>query len=106
MRRALRGIVPTEVLERKRKAFVSHGPLRHIRGAQEKLETLFADPLTAECGLIDQREFLSAFRRALAGEMKWISHVTNTIEVELWLRGLGAERAGGQSGHLQSLRDQ
>jgi asparagine synthase (glutamine-hydrolysing) len=100
MRRAMRGIVPSEVLERKRKAFVSRGPLGHIQGAQEKVEELFAAPLTAEFGLIDRRRFLAAFHAELAGEMKWMSHLTNAIEVELWLRGLTASPLGSLRGHI------
>jgi asparagine synthase (glutamine-hydrolysing) len=97
MRRALRGIVPEEVLERKRKAFVSHGPLSHLRDARKKVEALFADPLVAKYDFIDRRQFLSAIDTELVGEMKWISHLTKAIDVELWLQALRTQRSSPRS---------
>jgi asparagine synthase (glutamine-hydrolysing) len=88
MRRALNGIVPTEILERKRKAFISHGPITDLRNSQEKIRNLFSNPLVADCGLIDRDKFLHAFHEGLAGDLKWVAHLSKTIEMELWLRGL------------------
>jgi len=90
MRRALREIVPVEILERKRKAYISHGPLTGLRTAREKIEELFSNPLSAEYGLIDRDEFLRAFRSELAGELRWIGALAKTIGIELWLRSLRA----------------
>jgi asparagine synthase (glutamine-hydrolysing) len=97
MRRALQGIVPTEVLERRRKAFVSRGPISRIRDAQHKIEHLFSESLVARCGLIDRDAFLLALRTELSSDMKWVRHMTNTIEAELWLRGRGRQRSGNRS---------
>jgi asparagine synthase (glutamine-hydrolysing) len=91
MRRALREIVPEIILERKRKAYISHGPLAQLRGSHQKIEALFSAPLSSKWGLIDQRKFLTAFRLELAGELKWVGHLTKTIGVELWLRSLDAQ---------------
>jgi asparagine synthase (glutamine-hydrolysing) len=101
MRRALQGIVPTEVLERRRKAFVSRGPISRIRAAQHKIEHLFAESLVASCGLIDREAFLLALHTEPLGDMKCLRNVTNTIEAELWLRGRKEQRLASRS-HAQS----
>jgi asparagine synthase (glutamine-hydrolysing) len=90
MRRALRGIVPQELLERKRKAYRSRSSVAELRSAQRKIEAMFSLPLSAELGLIDQDRFLKAFRAELQGDMKWIGALTKTIGIELWLRSLKA----------------
>jgi asparagine synthase (glutamine-hydrolysing) len=91
MRRALRHIVPAEILERKRKARISRSPITNLRAAQHDIERLFADSLAAEHGLIDKDRFLAALRTELTGQMKWIAHLTRAIKVELWLRSLAAK---------------
>ncbi|WP_158792085.1 asparagine synthase-related protein [Granulicella sp. L60] len=88
MRRALRGIIPTEVLERRRKAFVSRGLTAHLQKGRPTIEKLFADSLLAEYGLVDSRKIQAALQAALSGEMAWIGHLTRAIDIEIWLRGL------------------
>jgi asparagine synthase (glutamine-hydrolysing) len=89
MRRALKEIVPTEILERKRKAFISRGPIAHLRDSQPQVFDLFANPLLAAYGFIDRDKFLRAFQAELAGGLKWVGHLTKAISLELWLRSLG-----------------
>ncbi|MBB6144389.1 asparagine synthase (glutamine-hydrolyzing) [Silvibacterium bohemicum] len=93
MRRALEGIVPAEVLERKRKAFVSQAPIIHLREGRQRIEKLLSDPLISQYGIVHQAKLLSAFRAALTGETKWVCHVTRAIEAEVWLQGLRAQAA-------------
>jgi asparagine synthase (glutamine-hydrolysing) len=88
MRRALKGIVPIEVLERKRKACISRGPLFVLRNAHQKIEELFSDSFCADCGLIDRDKFLRAFRSGIRGDLKWIGQLTRTIGLELWLHSI------------------
>jgi asparagine synthase (glutamine-hydrolysing) len=90
MRRALKGIVPDEILERKRKAFMSHGPIAGLRNAQQKIRDLLADSLSVEYGLIDRDQFLLAFENELTGNLEKIGQIARTISVELWLRSLKA----------------
>lgn len=91
MRRALKEIVPAEILERKRKAFISRGPITHLRDSQRQVFDLFANPLLAAYGYIERDTFLRAFQAELAGGLKWVGHLTKAISLELWLRGLGAQ---------------
>jgi asparagine synthase (glutamine-hydrolysing) len=90
MRRALQGIVPIEVLERKRKACLSRGPIAEFRRSQQKIERLFSNALSVEYGLVDRDKFLFAFRAELSGDLRWIAQLTRTIGIELWLRSLEA----------------
>jgi asparagine synthase (glutamine-hydrolysing) len=53
MRRALTGIVPEQVLERRRKASIIRGPLALIQREFQTLKALFAEPLIARYGLVD-----------------------------------------------------
>ena len=97
MRRALKEIVPVEILERKRKAFVSHSPLTNLRNAQQRIEELFSHPLSADFGFIDRPRFLQAFRGELAGDLKWIAPLTRAIGLELWLRSLRASNVSARN---------
>jgi asparagine synthase (glutamine-hydrolysing) len=90
MRRALKGIVPTELLERKRKAFISRAPLSNLRDYQKLIEDLFSGSELAKGGFIYEETFKDELRNALAGQVTWISHLHQTISLELWLRSLFA----------------
>jgi asparagine synthase (glutamine-hydrolysing) len=93
MRRALRTIVPTEILERKRKAYISRGPIANLRAAKQDIDELFSDSLASRYGLVDKDQFLKAFHTELAGETMWIAHLTRAIKAELWLRSLVVQQA-------------
>ena len=93
MRRALGSVVPTPILERKRKAYISRGPIADLRSARQDIEELFSDSLAASYGLLDREQFLEAFHNELTGETKWIAHLTRAIKVELWLRSLAVQHA-------------
>lgn len=88
MRRALKNCVPEQILERKRKAFISRSPLLRLRNAKNKIHDLFAASCLGEQGLVDPRVFLQAFDNELAGDLKWISHLNRTITAELWLQSI------------------
>ena len=81
------------VLERKRKAFISRGPLANLRNARSEIENLFSGSLLAEEHLIDRDIFLKEFHQEVDGRKQWTGHLTRTISMELWLRGLSAQLA-------------
>lgn len=87
MRRALRGIVPSAILERPRKGFILRGPLALLRDRQREMAQLF-EPLS---GPIDYLIDRSAFERALGvirggTELKWMPSAMRTIDLAIWLR--------------------
>ena len=88
MRRALKRIVPPEILERKRKAQISRRPIVNLRSAHQRIEELFANPLSSDAGLVDRDKFLLAFRSELAGDLRWVGPLIKTISIELWLQSL------------------
>lgn len=90
MRRALRGIVPSEVLDRKRKGYISRGPLARLRANSHRLEELFVHSMSVEYSYVDLHAFLDCLRSEITGEMKWIKPLMSTVALELWLRGLKA----------------
>ncbi len=86
MRRALRGIVPNEILERRRKAFQLRAPLSAIQAAQEKLERLISTSIIADIGFIDVDTFLSELRSTANGQPGACHAILRVIAYELWLR--------------------
>jgi len=86
MRRALRGIVPQEILERPRKAFQIHAPLDALRKADSKLERMFADSVLSTAGFVDCHALGRAFRSAIAGDVVSMQALYRAIALEIWLR--------------------
>jgi asparagine synthase (glutamine-hydrolysing) len=90
MRRALREIVPTEILERRRKAFLIRGPLALLQESRGKIEALFADSCAVDRGFIDPAAFRSSLQLTVQGvDHKWRRALMNTVSFELWLRAQG-----------------
>lgn len=93
MRRALKDIVPTEILERRRKAFVSRAPLLWLQKTREQIEALFADSLAAECGFIDPKALRSSLELTVRGvDQRWNAALMKTIGWELWLNARNGRR--------------
>ena len=86
MRRALRNIVPDEILNRRRKAFQLSGPLRVLDQAQPALERLFSGARLELAGFVDLKELHAALKRTVAGDPKWWQMLLRTVALELWLR--------------------
>jgi asparagine synthase (glutamine-hydrolysing) len=80
MRRALVGIVPDEILGRKRKAFLARAPLNLIPREW---------PVSAEtAGILDPRSFSEALRNARCGQRSRVVPLLRALAVESWLRNL------------------
>jgi asparagine synthase (glutamine-hydrolysing) len=87
MRRALAGIVPPEILERRRKAYVSHGPLATMRKNRNALETILHNSILARLEIIELGSLRSALSNLLDGKdsRQWPS-LMRAIAIELWLK--------------------
>jgi asparagine synthase (glutamine-hydrolysing) len=86
MRRALRGLVPPEILDRKRKAFISRAPIVAIR---EELDGLLLDTsqmVSSDLGIVDRQKFHQHLKQATAGQPVPIVPLLRTFLVEAWLR--------------------
>jgi len=87
MRRAMKDIVPAEILERKRKAYVSRAPIVLIQRSEKRIQALFAESLAAEYGLIDPKPLLSTLSLVARGtDIRWWSALMAAVDIELWLR--------------------
>ena len=87
MRRALRGIVPEEILDRRRKAFIARSPLMAIAQRLPNLQQ--ASPrnmLIGSLGLVDQSIFLETLRRGCEGQPIATLTAVRTLVTEEWLR--------------------
>jgi asparagine synthase (glutamine-hydrolysing) len=91
MRNALRGIVPDEILERRRKAYIVRQPLIALQADRAKIEALLAKPLVVEYGLVIPSRLQTAVRSVCTGHepQLWPS-LLRCISFELWLQALAA----------------
>jgi asparagine synthase (glutamine-hydrolysing) len=88
MRRALVGIVPDELLNRKRKAFVARGPRVAISAHWARLMEISRHMVTNSLGIVDTKAFSEALEHARRGQDVPIIPLIRTIAVEMWLRNL------------------
>jgi asparagine synthase (glutamine-hydrolysing) len=93
MRRAVKDIVPTEILENRRKLFYIKGPLTWLQVNKEQIEAMFADSCTAEYGFIEPKALCTALETTTRGvDPTWCRALMNTISFELWLNSRNGRR--------------
>jgi len=86
MRRALKNIVPIEVLERRRKAYILRGPINLIQRERDWLAVLFRNLRCAEMGLVDPSCLTSVLDSiAREGNPKWMPYLMRLVSFEFWL---------------------
>jgi asparagine synthase (glutamine-hydrolysing) len=88
MRRALAGVVPDEVLNRKRKAFGFRGPLIGTSTEWGDPLDLQRHMLTDVLGIVDAPIFCAAVQMAHQGLEVPVVPVLRTFSLEFWLKGL------------------
>lgn len=86
MRRALAGIVPAELLNRKRKAFVVRGPSSSIAKEWSRLQELGRQMLLSSVGIVDSTRFMKVLQMARQGAEVPIVGVMRALRIEIWLR--------------------
>lgn len=110
MRRALRGIVPTDILSRKSKSFTAHRPLSAVERQWPVLVKALADPLSAEAGYLDKGRFLIALTATRNGKYTkdWM-RLFRAIHLEFWLKDMVRRRLidvrGSWPPHESSMRN-
>lgn len=91
MRRALAPVIPTIVLERRRKAYQLRMPLLTMRHAGNRLESLLSDSALAKVGLINQESLQSHLNLTLrSGEPRWWQALLRATNLELWVKATAA----------------
>ena len=83
MRRALAGIVPEEVLNRRRKGFVVKGAIRLLNSASHDL---LQNMVSSDLGIVDANVLAIAIAHAREGREVSLVALLRTIELERWLR--------------------
>jgi asparagine synthase (glutamine-hydrolysing) len=86
MRRALVGIVPDEILNRKRKAFVARGPLVALSADRPALARFVGHMVSDSLGIVKASQFGDALQRACEGQEMAIVPLMRTLGVEMWVR--------------------
>lgn len=86
MRRALNGIVPKEILNRRRKAFVFAGLLKHAGSRSSALFGAEADSVTSQLRLVDAHRLLALCHDIEHGSEAPVAVLTRTLVLERWLR--------------------
>lgn len=88
MRRALAGILPDELVNRKRKASLARGPLEAISEACTRLATLGRQMTSDALGIVNARAFYAAVQSARHGQTGAVIPLIRTLGIESWLNHL------------------
>jgi asparagine synthase (glutamine-hydrolysing) len=87
MRRALVDIVPGEILNRKRKAYVARSPLAAISADWTRYSEITRHmAASGPLGIVDAKEFLEALQKACLGQAVSTVAILRTLGLERWLR--------------------
>lgn len=88
MRSALAGIVPDEILNRKRKAYVTRAPRRALAAHWKPLQSLTHEMVSESLNVLSSELFRNALEEIRAGKEVPILPVHRTLLIECWLRNL------------------
>jgi asparagine synthase (glutamine-hydrolysing) len=88
MRRALTGIVPDEILNRKRKAFVARSPMIAISSEWDLLVQMTQNMISSSLGIVDSALFREALEQSRHSTEMHILPLIRTLAVEAWLKSV------------------
>lgn len=88
MRRALAGIVPDELLSRRRKAFVARGPRAAICNELSGLAEISEHMISTSLGIVDPKKFAESLSKARYSQEVPVVALIRTLFVESWLTNL------------------
>lgn len=86
MRRSLAEIVPNEILERKRKAFVSRAPILFLSSELQAFNAISHDMISTSLGIIDPDKLRDDVEKASKGNQVPLARLLATFGIERWLR--------------------
>jgi asparagine synthase (glutamine-hydrolysing) len=102
MRRSLRDLVPEELLNRKRKAFVARAPLAAIQRIRTHLMESMEEMVSTASGIIDPKSFAETLESVGRGSEVPLVPLLRTLHIESWLSSL--KRSGVLSGHSSGTK--
>lgn len=86
MRRALRGIVPSEILERKRKAFCARGPMLAVASAGRARQAATKVSTAVAMGVVNQQALNKALNEVVAGNgIEQIGALMRVLNFDSWV---------------------
>jgi asparagine synthase (glutamine-hydrolysing) len=88
MRRALVGIVPDELLNRKRKAYAARAPLAVVSSDWVHLAATTQDMVSGSLGIVDVKGVSEAVHKARMGKETPVVTLMRTLSTENWLKQL------------------
>jgi asparagine synthase (glutamine-hydrolysing) len=88
MRRALAGIVPDALLNRRRKAYVARGSLASLSRQAALLASPGIEMVSASFGMVDGTKLANVLEKARCGQMVPTVNLIRTLQLEKWLRTL------------------
>jgi asparagine synthase (glutamine-hydrolysing) len=88
MRRALVGIVPDEILNRKRKAYLARAPLAAIAKDWAHFAEMTQHMASSSLRIVDANKFSETLQKASHGQEVPTVTVMRTLGIEHWLQGL------------------
>jgi len=91
MHRSLADLIPHEILNRRRKAFVARSPITAIANEWERLSQISSQMLLESRGIVAGPRFAEALCHARRGEEVPIALLLRTIALEDWLRSFPGE---------------
>jgi asparagine synthase (glutamine-hydrolysing) len=104
MRRALKNIVPDEILERRRKGRQTRAPLVAMQLAHGKIDKLFTNALISSSGFVDPDRLRAALELTCNGrDVRWWRPLMRAIGLELWLRSSSCHSVSNTSLPLYQL---
>lgn len=86
MRRALAGIVPDELIKRKRKAFVIRGPLMAITSQFASLAAMTQEMVGGSLGIVDPPGLAVTLNEVRSGGVVAVPSLMRVFGIERWLR--------------------
>jgi asparagine synthase len=92
MRRALVGIVPDDLLNRKRKAFVVRAPIAAISREWPRLMEIATAMVSASIGIVDPQRLVDALEKVRHGKDASTIPLMRAFGVESWLQHLGSQK--------------
>jgi asparagine synthase (glutamine-hydrolysing) len=90
MRRALAGIVPDEILNRRRKAYVARGPIAAVQAQWPALAELGHNMISASLGVVDEKAFGRMLQSTRQNKEPFTVALSRTLLFEAWIRCLAA----------------
>jgi asparagine synthase (glutamine-hydrolysing) len=90
MRRSLVSIVPNELLNRRRKAFVARGPMAAVTSEWSTLLELTHRMVSSSLGIVNSKELSVSLQKARHGQQIHIVLLLRTIILETWLKHLSS----------------